>query len=184
MNVSSMNVFARAFLALTCLAVLLSSASCEAQKNKRNRRPDKQAKTMPTPTVQKPILVASIEMGACYGKCPAYKALIYRPGRMEYYGRKNMPKNDTAQYQLMETFVTNLIQEGKRIKFTSLPDTLPMPTDVSRVTIFMYIDGKKKSVHFAREAAPDELREFTKHFHENVLSVLEEQEPLKMKNEE
>lgn len=178
MNGFSINAFARPFLALAFLALLLTATSCDAQKRKRDRRPDKVKPTVPPATVQKPVLVASIEMGACFGKCPMYKALIYRPGRMEYFGRKNMPKNDTLQYQLMDSFVTNLLQEGKRIKFNALPDTLPMPTDVSRITIFLYLDGKKKSVHFAREAAPDELREFCKHFHENVLSVLEEQQPM------
>jgi hypothetical protein len=172
-----MNRFFHTLTALTCLALAVTTTGCDAQKRKKDRRPDKVAKTA-APTEQKPVLVASIEMGPCFGKCPTYKAMIYRPGRMEYYGRRNMPKNDTLQYKLMDGFVANLIQEAKRIKFTALPDTLPMPTDVSRITLFMFIDGKKKSVYFTNVNAPDELREFSRHFHDNVVSILEEQEPI------
>lgn len=172
-----MNRFCHILIALICLALMFTASSCDAQKRKRDRRPDKAPKTV-APTVQKPVLVASIEMSPCFGKCPVYKAMIYRPGRMDYYGRKNMPKNDTLHFKLMDSFVTNLIQEAKRIKFTAMPDTLPMPTDVSRITIFMFIDGKKKSVYFTNVNAPQELKDFSKHFHDNVVSILEEQEPI------
>lgn len=176
------NLFPRTLLLLW--GFLLLASACQGQKRK-GKYPQKANRTAPAPpAVQKPVLVASIEMGACMGRCPQYRALIYRPGRMEYFGQRNMPRNDTLQYKLMDGFVATLLQEAKRIRFAALPDSLPTPPDAPVVRLFVYLDGRRKTVRFAQEAAPDELRQFARHFHENVVAILEEQEPLPRDSEE
>ena len=37
-------------------------------------------------------LLAAIERGACFGRCPEYKATIYKSGYAEYTGRRNVEK--------------------------------------------------------------------------------------------
>jgi len=37
-------------------------------------------------------LLAAIDRGACFGRCPEYKAIIYKSGFAEYYGRRNVDK--------------------------------------------------------------------------------------------
>lgn len=117
-------------------------------------------------------LVASIQKGMCFGKCPVYKAEIYGNGRVVFVGERNVPNIGTFESVLSQNKLKEIVLKAKAFDYTSLNDEYDNKyvTDLPTTKTYMFIDGKKKAIK-SRYGSPAELTAFEKYLNETVLSL-------------
>ena len=104
--------------------------------------------------------VITVEAKGCTGMCPIYSAQIYADGTVIYKGKDYVKVTGEKQYRISEGKVEDLLEESKRINFSSFKevydtDELELPAFVTTILF----DGKQKQVtNYA--GAPKELDDF------------------------
>lgn len=146
-------------------------SSCEAQKKRRGKQPP------PPPVSPKPVLVCRLATGGGFGKIPRYVAEFYRPGTLVYYGKRYTPKQGRYSYVLPDILVKNLLLEAKKAKLMALPEPHAAPPDAPTDTLYLWVEGKSRTLTFTPVDAPEALKTYTDNLRANIAAILEEQEP-------
>jgi hypothetical protein len=157
---------------LLALVVLFAQTGCAQSKRGKQKALPKVAKTA------LPVLVVRLSEGPCMGRCIAYSASFFTPGRLEYTGRRNASRSGLFVYQLQDAFVKNMLLEIKKAKLMQLNERYPAPPDAPADTLYLYTEGRAKTIYYSRASAPPQLKEFANRTRENISAILAEQEPL------
>ncbi|WP_303310623.1 DUF6438 domain-containing protein [Hymenobacter sp. BT730] len=117
-----------------------------------------------------PVLI--FEKTPCFGRCPTYKATVYRNGRLSYEGTKNMPLLGRHELQLPATAVTYILKESQRIGFSKLQGVYSQNTSDLPSTYISILqpDCNLKEVR-VEEGAPEELNKLIQYIHEQIVKV-------------
>lgn len=108
-------------------------------------------------------LFFSIEKTPCYGKCAAYKVIIYKSGFATMNAIRFVPEKE-GMYKTQFTAEEMKMISGKaeEIKYFNLENVYDSPvTDLPTVITGININGKNKTIR-NRHNAPAELRQFEK----------------------
>lgn len=155
------------------LILSISLVSCKTKKKAADAIQDEVVK------VEKPVikyndndLVASIQKGMCFGKCPVYKAEIYGNGRVVFIGERNVANIGTFQAEISQDKLQEIVLKAKAFDYTSLNDEYDNKyvTDLPTTNTYMFIDGKKKAIK-SRYGSPAELTSFEKYLHEVIMGL-------------
>lgn len=164
--------------------ILLSSLplSCANRKHAEGGINDstKESKTEEVNKVDEPKQVfpsqersffASINRGACYGKCPIYAMKIYSDGHVELTGTRFMEPIGDFTGQISKEQIQLFMDKAQEIGFFQLEDVYDSPvTDIPAITTSIVINGKQKTV-MRRVGYPERIREFENLFDELLKTV-------------
>jgi len=150
----------RAFtIVVSCfLLLVLASASCENTNTTVERYEFLNAPATPGDT-----LFASIERGACFGRCPIYKIHVYHSGFVEYEAIKWNDEEGLFKGMLSEEKMKAIAERAKSIGYFAMDDeydntgVTDLPATYSEVNAY----GNKKRIK-NRYNGPEELRAFEK----------------------
>lgn len=114
--------------------------------------------------VDEPDLMAFIERGECYGKCPAYLVKIYQDGRVLYNGRRNTERTGWFEAKLKPGMVEQIRANALDAGLFNLADKYPvdpkmMITDLPTCKIYVFANGREKMI-LDRNDSPVELHNF------------------------
>ncbi|ALD20371.1 DUF6438 domain-containing protein [Hymenobacter sp. DG25A] len=117
-----------------------------------------------------PILI--FEKTPCFGRCPAYKATVYRNGRLSYEGLSNVPLLGQHELQLPAATVNHILKEAQRIGFARLQGVYSQNTSDLPSTYISILqpDCNLKEVR-VEEGAPEELNKLLQYVHEQIMKV-------------
>lgn len=158
------------------LSFLLVSACATAQKSS-SRKKGKQG-TVAKPAKVAEVRIAKLVYGPCLGKCPSYEAEIFRPGKLVFTGKAHVPKVGRYVYALQESFLKYLLTEARKAKFHQFQNTYVGAPDFPARHITLFLDGKEKTIDYGPDAAPPELKTMAQELNDNIMRILEEQEPM------
>jgi hypothetical protein len=115
--------------------------------------------SVPPPTAAPRRLVASIERGPCYGRCPVYTVRVFADGAVEFEGRQHVGTVGVATGKLSAAELVQLAAAFESRRFESLKAEYadPRTTDLPWVTVS---NGRKTVRHYTGdESAPKALTE-------------------------
>ena len=102
-------------------------------------------------------VMASIERGPCFGKCPVYKMEIYKNGKVMYEGKRFAKKLGKYSKMLTSKELTEIHGVIKSANFFSFDSIYPTElSDLSAVTIY-HSDGTNHKSVFGKENRPPAL---------------------------
>ncbi len=172
------------FFALLLLLVALTSSAC-----KPKQKTVTQAETpvivedngvippKPEPedyAVNEADLIASINRGSCYGRCPAYEIKLYKDGRAILHAKAFMPKLGYFQDWVSQESIVALIDKAKEVNYFSFaeqyPTQPPFIADLPSCKTYIKIGETSKTV-LNKHDAPSGLIEFEKFFDELFLNL-------------
>jgi len=110
----------------------------------------------------KPVLLASIERTACYGRCPMYKITYMDNGQVIYIGRRFVEKVGTYTTLLNEEEINSIKEMAEDFGYFDLDSLYPtsisdFPSCITEVSF----NGKRKRV-IDRHDPPRSLKTFEK----------------------
>lgn len=152
--------------------------SCAAKKNGNSSDSMKVEEKESTKTnengsdsVQERSFFASINRGACYGKCPIYSMKIYSDGFVELTGTRFMEPMGEFTGMISKAQLNTFIEKANEIGFFAMEEVYDSPvTDIPAITTSIVINGKQKTV-MRRVGYPERIREFENLFDELLTSV-------------
>ncbi len=158
---------------LCLLSLLTITASCKSKK--QEKAPDKIA------TPKKEIApVLELELGPCFGKCPAYKASFYMAGQMDFEGIAHTKVIGKYRYTIKADLVKDLVTALETIKPMTLKDDYGLAPDFPVTKITYRSGGKVKTIETAANI-PDDLLKMQQTIKDAVMMIITEQpgEPIK-----
>ncbi len=158
--------------ALLLLAMLASGGSCQAQRRRGKQKP---APVVAVPA--RPVVVCRLGTGPGYGKIHQFTAEFYQPPRLVFTGHRYSPKMGRHVYQLQDALIKNMLLDAKKRKLMALPEPPAGPPDAPMDTLFLMVDGKRRTFIFSAVNCPEPLAAFAQQVRDNVAAILEEQEP-------
>lgn len=163
---------------LTSLFILLVIAGCKSNKEVANAS-DSSPTNNEVEILLKPVLLASIERTACYGKCPMYKATFMDNGQVMYVGRRFVEKIGTYSTLLEPNEIELIKKKAEELKYFELDDLYPtIVSDFPSCITEVQINGNSKRV-VNRQNPPQNLKSFEKFLD----SLLEGKELQKLSDE-
>jgi hypothetical protein len=116
-------------------------------------------------------LFASIDKGACFGKCPVYSMKIYNSGSVRYYGKNFVEKEGSFSMVLDKDQMSSFVEKAKEINYMEMDDTYDNRniTDLPSIKSSIVIDKTRKSIK-RRFGYPKEILEFEKLFEDLLAS--------------
>jgi hypothetical protein len=112
-----------------------------AQTGKMNRTKTRAHGKMPAVTS------ATMQRGACFGRCPEYKLTIKSDGTVIYQGARNAPSLGTYQKNIGAEEATKVLNEFSQYRVDTLQDTYRQTiSDVPGLGYTFVINGREKSV--------------------------------------
>lgn len=158
------------FSLLSC--VTKKNGATEEKSNSNNNNVElEQANAGGDDSVQERTFFASINRGACYGKCPIYAMRIYSDGFVELTGTRFMEPIGEYTGKISKTQIQSFIDKANEIGFFALEEVYDSPvTDIPAITTSIVINGKQKTV-MRRVGYPERIREFENLFDELLTTV-------------
>lgn len=86
-------------------------------------------------------VVAAIEKGSCFGKCPVYAMRIDNKGKVMYEGRRNTKKLGKYTKQLTKKELKAVVKAFEAADFMSLPNEYPSDIPDLPSTMLYYSNG-------------------------------------------
>jgi hypothetical protein len=127
-----------------------------------------------------PYEMVQIRKDTCTGKCPVYEASFFSDGKMFYKGIDYVPLKGEHTYIVPEKLVKNMAVEAKKIKYLQFKDEYKTQSGVQLTRTKVVIDGKTKTIAAQNnEGTPEALRKFQQSLHDEVMTIIAEQEPFK-----
>ena len=109
--------------------------------------------------------IARIQRTPCFGRCPVYTLTVFKDGRVEYFGKRNTPREGRYESKVSESVLKDLMTMAKDFGFFSLNNTYDKEAIIdlpSTITSVRNENGLKTVVN--RFDGPKELRSFEKAF--------------------
>ena len=125
----------------------------------------------------RPVVVCKLGTGPGYGKIHQFTAEFYQPPRLVFTGHRYSPKQGRHVYLLQEALIKNMMLDAKKRKLMALPEPPMGPPDAPMDTLYLMVDGKRRTFVFCAVNAPEPLVTFAQQVRDNVAAILEEQEP-------
>lgn len=125
------------------------------------------------------ILLISIDQSACMGKCPDYSAQFFTGRKMIYEGRNYMPVLGKFEYFIPAELTKNLLFEATKMNLKLVPDSMPIPPDVSVIRLTVVLNGKEKTMVGWTGFGNSTFNSFVKLVHNEVRSMIVDQEGMK-----
>lgn len=150
-------------LTVNLLLVLTSLTSCRTQKEGAGAVP---------PKSNSPVVVATIERTACFGKCPMFKATFFSDGTVHYEGKRFVANEGLFTIKISNDEVNSIFAEADKLGYWGLDDRYDSSvTDFPSCITSVTKNDKTKSV-YNRVGGPKSLKAFERHLE----SLLEEKE--------
>lgn len=126
---------------LVALTVAATFFTACAQTSKTNRTKTRTRGNMPAVTS------ATMQRGACFGRCPEYKLTIKSDGTVTYQGTRNAPSLGTYQKNIGAEKATKVLNEFGHYRVDTLKDTYRQNiADMPGLAYTFVINGREKSV--------------------------------------
>ena len=141
---------------LVLLAMVMAFMAC--QSSRKSMAPVFSGQASDT------VLVA-ISRGPCFGKCPEYKAVVTKKGKVYYTGKRNVAKPGLWFSNLASDQLSALVTEVRRSDLESR-DTVYINrylADFPDCDIWVSDKLPLKHIHINHEAPPEELTAFAKY---------------------
>jgi hypothetical protein len=112
-----------------------------------------------------PSVILSFQRTTCYGKCPAFKILLYSDGLVRYDGIAFVDKKGVFETRVGEDFIKKIYDKSKAARFWDMNDLYPSDateiTDIPKTITYVKMgnDSKKITDNFD---APKALIDFEK----------------------
>ncbi len=97
---------------------------------------------------------------SCRGPCPGYTYTIFKSGKVDYFGQRNVDRLNNHIAEMDMATLTALKKAANDIGYKNMEDTYNNPNmaDIPRWTVKF----EEKSIKFTENLAPKELTEFCK----------------------
>ena len=118
--------------------------------------------------LQSPKIIISLEKTACFGRCPAFKIIIYNNGEALYNGLKFVKKVGEHDLKVSKREIDKILSKAKKIGFNNLKNEYTERiTDLP--TTYIMINNKKIKDYYG---APSKLKDLEKMIEKIILEKL------------
>ncbi|MBL4710676.1 MAG: hypothetical protein JKY48_19800 [Flavobacteriales bacterium] len=109
--------------------------------------------------------VARIQRTPCFGKCPVYTLTVFNDGRVEYFGKRNTPRDGRFETKVDEAVLNDIKAKAGEFGFFELNNIYDKQaiTDIPS-TITSVRNGDEMKTVINRFEGPNNLRSFERYF--------------------
>jgi hypothetical protein len=102
-------------------------------------------------------VVAAIEKGSCFGKCPVYKMEIFRDGKVVYEGKRHTKKLGVYSKTITQKELAAISKEFKAAGFDTLPNSYESLVADLPSTMLYFGNGAKGKTVIGKENRPQKV---------------------------
>jgi len=150
-------------LLITLSALLFSCKNAKKATDTSAVTPKKEAtKKEINASAIKEALFLSMERTPCFGKCPAYKVIIFNTGKVVYEGFSHTKYIGKHSKQITKKQLKEIKKMMDEINILEMKDVYDTEATDFPSTILFFVDNNTKKKILDRVDAPAELKQFEK----------------------
>lgn len=152
-------------LLISLSALLFSCKNSEKTTKEKITKTTKPVINKPSksPQVLKESLFLTMERTPCFGKCPAYKIMIFNTGNVKFEGFSHTKYIGKYEKQLTKKQLKEIQKMMDDIKITEMKDVYDSEvTDLPSTILFLVSNNTHKKKILDRVDAPSDLKQFEK----------------------